>query len=403
MIALAPLAVVVVWLVAAEVVARVPDPGSARRVATWCAAAAVGLSLLSIALPTERVADVVGLAVSPGAGAQACTAISLAGLLIAAMSPLATHIPAVLARALRLVAVSCALLAVRHNGFDAALIAVSTWLTWSGLRGRSDGLDRLFALYQVPAVVLFLVGAVMPGLAGEIALLLGAAIRLAIIPAHAWFPRFVDRAPIGIVVAYLSTPVILLSPTGNTSAVIGVLSVAIAAIFAVVQTDAHRALAYLVIAANGLALAGAAWPTALVATAGLAMTTGVLAARRGTLSYTTPSGDLSNTPRLAVAYVLFALALAGFPLLPGFADDHALLAEIALPLALIAVLAMAVNGMTALRGFLGLFTRLRTPTGERDLTRLENCAVAITLATLVICGVVPGITSSAAQPVSTHR
>ncbi|GAA2963106.1 hypothetical protein [Actinokineospora diospyrosa] len=375
MIALGPLAVALVWLVGAIIVGRVADPRQARRAATWVASVAVAVSAVAVTLPEAPLAG----QVSAGAGAAGCLAISLAGLLVAAMSPVDGAAPVLAAR---LFAVACGLLAFRYTVVDAALLALATWLVWSG--------DRLFARYQFPAAALLIVGALLPGPAGTIALAAGVAIRMAAFPAHAWFPRFVDRTPIGVVVAYQAAPVVLLEPSTVVLTALGAITALSAAIFAAASTDGRRTLAYLLITTNGLVIAGASWLVATLATAGLAMTVGALAARRDSLSFN-EGGDFTATPRLAVSYLVFGLSLAGFPLLAGFAVGHHLPHALATPVAIIVVVALSVTGIAVVRGFLALFTRRPPTTGERDLTPLENYAVVPAMAVLVLIGLAPGL------------
>ncbi|MBM7769970.1 NADH:ubiquinone oxidoreductase subunit 4 (subunit M) [Actinokineospora baliensis] len=375
MIALGPLAVVLVWLVGSVVVGRVVDPRQARRTATWVASVAVAVSAAALALPEAPLAG----QVSAGAGAAGCLVISLAGLLVAAMSPLDGAAPVLAAR---LLAVACGLLAFRYTIVDALLLALATWLVWSG--------DRLFARYQFPAAALLIVGALLPGPAGTVALAAGVAIRMAAFPAHAWFPRFVDRTPMGVVVAYQAAPVVLLEPSTVVLTTLGAVTALVAALFAAAATDGRRTLAYLLIATNGLVIAGGSWLVASLATAGLSMTVAALAARRDSLSLT-EGGDFSTTPKLAVAYLAFGLSLAGFPLLAGFAATHHLPHATATPIAIAVVIALSVTGIAVMRGFLGLFTRRRAAGGERDLTPLENYAVAVAMAVLFIAGLAPGL------------
>ncbi|GAA3016613.1 NADH-quinone oxidoreductase subunit M [Actinokineospora globicatena] len=375
MIALGPLAVGLVWLVGAIVVGRVTDPRQARRAATWTASVAVGVSAVALTLPEAPL----GGSVSAGAGAVGCLAISLAGLLVAAVSPVEGAAPVMAAR---LFAVACGLLAFQYAVVDAVLLALSTYLVWSG--------DRLFARYQFPGALLLIVGAVLPGPAGTVLLAAGIVIRMAAFPAHAWFPRFVDRTPVGVVVAYQAAPVVLLEPSTVVLTVIGAITALTAAVFAAASDDGRRSLAYLLIATNGLVIAGASWLVGTLATAGLAMTVGALAARRESLSLH-EGGDFAATPRLAVAYLVFGLSLAGFPLLAGFAEGHHLPHAVATPIGIVVVIALSVTGIAVMRGFLGLFTRRRAANGERDLTPLENYGVVVAMAVLVVVGLAPGL------------
>ncbi|MEU4803994.1 hypothetical protein [Actinosynnema sp. NPDC023587] len=360
-------AVVVGWLVTAVLVGREADPRTARRKAVFGATAVFLLS--SAALP----------------GGLVCTAFSLAGVVVAALSPVATHPPRVLARALVLVGLACAFTVVDAPVVHAVLWAATAAVAWSTVRGR------LFAVYHVPSVLLVAAGLLVPSPVGEVLVLVGVAIRAAAVPAHSWFPWFVARAPMGVVAAFL-LPLGLVVPELPAAAVVGGVAALLGAVFAVVQADASRALAFLLVSVNGVVLVDGARPAAVVASTGLAMTVAALTARRGALSWGTPAGDLARTPRLAVAYLGFGLVLAGFPLLPGFAHVHRLLDHPAPFVVAALVVAVAVNGITVLRGYFGLFAGPGGNTGERDLTSLEHYAVAITLSLLVLGGLAPGLT-----------
>ncbi|PPK69895.1 hypothetical protein V5P93_006466 [Actinokineospora auranticolor] len=392
MIALVPLAAAALWLAAAAVAGRAPDTRSSRRAATRVGSAAVATSVLGLLLPDT---------VSTWQVTASTVAVSLAGLMVAAMSPVATHTPAVLARALAVVSISCGLLAFRVDGVDVLLWAVSAWLVWSALRGRADGLDRLFVVYQAPAVLLLGLGEVLPGALGDVVTTIAVVTRLAVIPLHGWLPRFVDRAPVGLVVAFVVTPVPV--PSAVVGMWLGAATALLGALVAVSLADARKALGYLLISVHGLLLVGASQAVVAVSAAALTMTVGAVAARRDGLLYGTPGGDLARTPRLAFAYLVFGLALAGFPLLPGFADEHHYL-NAAPPLVVAcAIAAMALVGITAMRGFLGLFTHAKAVTGERDLTPLENYAVALALAVLALTGIAPGLLPSTHVEVTAER
>ncbi|WP_018682272.1 hypothetical protein [Actinokineospora enzanensis] len=383
---IAPTIAAIAWQATAFAASRAPDTRMARRSTTRWATGIVAVALSSLAIPGEPAVPLI--------------AVCLSGLLITALTP-AAHSPTILSRALRIVAVSCALLAIRIPGVDVGLWLISIVLVWSMLRDRPDGLDRLFVLYQIPAVVFLGLGEIFPGPVGDVFLLLAVAARLAVFPLHSWFPRFVARAPLSVVVAYLSAPMPL--PSTVAAPGLGAVTALLAAWVAVALVDARRSLAYLLISAHGLVLAGADQSVALVATAGLTMTVAILAARREPLTLGAPGGDLSATPRMAFAYLIFAMALAGFPLLPTFADEHRVLASASPFIAVAVIGAQTLAGITAMRGFLGLFTHAKYPTGERDLTPLENYALAATLAALLVTGLAPSLLPPPNQQVTANR
>ncbi|MEV4250905.1 proton-conducting transporter membrane subunit [Streptosporangium canum] len=429
--ALVPLLVAALFLSVSPIVARIADRRLARRVAVSCATAATVLSAVPspadqlVPLPGARMSGLVAVATPDGTARSVVTVTCMAGLLAVAMSPLASHPPVTLARILRLLAISSAAAAVRHGGWSVVLWALSAWLVWAELRRRDsdDGLDRLFAVYHVPSVLLFGVGTVLtaagPPAAGTVLVVLGILIRSAAVPVHGWHPRFVARTPMGVVVAFGTAPIGMLTQLdlfstrlpaslAHETALAGGLTAVVAAVFAVVQNEARRALAFLMMSQAGLvafglggdspvAVSGAVltWQASALALAGFAMSLAALEARRGALSLATPGGNFARTPLLAVAFLLCGLAVAGFPLSPGFAGGHLLAhgSVTGFPLGWLApAVAAGVNGMTVMRCFLALFAGSRTHSGERDLVPLEAYALMIVIGTLLIGAVLPVIT-----------
>ncbi|MET8047752.1 proton-conducting transporter membrane subunit [Streptosporangium sp. NPDC005286] len=431
MIALVPLLVAAVLLAASCAVARTVDRRRARHVAVVCATAAASVAALSAAPPLAGLlAPLTGghlwgllVAVVPdGAARFAGILTCLAGLLVVAMSPLAEHPPATLARILRLLAASSGFGAVGQGGATVALWALSAWLVWAELRRCDDGLARLFAAYQVPGVLLLGAGTALAATgheeAGAVLVALALVIRLALVPAHGWYPRFVERAPMGVVVAFGIAPLGMLTRLDLLSAFpaqevasLGVLTAVAAAVLAVVQDRARRALAFLMMSQGGLvafglggdspiAVSGAllTWQASALALPGFAMSLAALEARRGPLSLATPDGNFARTPRLAVAFLLCGLAGVGFPPSLGFAGDHLLVhgSVTGFPPAWPVLLGVVgINGMTVMKCFLTLFAGSRAHYGERDLVPLEAYALTIVIGTLLIGAAFPVTPGSA--------
>ncbi|MEV8635319.1 proton-conducting transporter membrane subunit [Streptosporangium sp. NPDC051023] len=436
MIALVPLLVAALFLASSAVVSRIADPQAARRTAVYCASAATALSIVlpplnrSVFFVTgkQQVAGLTVVALPEGAARLVIVVTCAAGLLVVAMSPLASHPPATMARILQVLAVSSGFVAVRHAAVAVVLWALSAWLVWAGLRRdgggegarRGDGLDRLFAVYHVPGVLLFGVGTALAGaglrVTGTVLVVLAIMIRFAVIPLHSWYPRFVERAPLGVVVAFGTAPLgvlaqLDLSATALSAslahdvALVGGLTAIVASVFGVLQNNARRALAFLMMSQTGLvacglgngsqaAVSGAVltWEVSALAVSGFAMALAALEARRGTLSLVVPSGNFARTPRLAVAFLLCGLATAGFPLSLGFAGGHLLIhgSVAESPLVWLALIgAVGVNGMTVMRCFFTLFAGSRVHSGERDLVPLETYALTMAIGALLLGGVFP--------------
>ncbi|MCB9594126.1 MAG: hypothetical protein H6719_15445 [Sandaracinaceae bacterium] len=84
---------------------------------------------------------------------------------------------------------------------------------WSCARGRRRALSaRAFAAYLTPSAALVTLGALLLALGASppsrcCCSRAGLAIREAMVPAHSWFPSFVEKAPMGLVVAFVAPQV----------------------------------------------------------------------------------------------------------------------------------------------------------------------------------------------------
>lgn len=251
---------------------------------------------------------------------------SLIGLVAVALSDSRSHSVATLRRILLLLAIAMVFVAAADPLLLAVGWGLSPLVVWLELRShpRKSGVARLFAIFHVPSVLLFGVTALvyadanLPFVAA--AGLVAVGIREAVVPGHSWFVRFVEEAPMGLVVAFVApqlgvyadvellghgfTPE-LASIVGGAGAITAVLAAALGT----VQTSARRALAYLMMSQTGLvafglegtsevAFAGSlvAWQVLAVATSGLAMTLSALESRRGRLSLAGFSGCFARTP-----------------------------------------------------------------------------------------------------------
>ncbi len=432
MIWLTPLAVAGALATAAAAIYRASDSAAARSIAvravTAVALGTTGITIIELHLAeraaTAWLAPPTGLALVP-------IAFSLTALVIVSLAPLASHPPRTLARVLLLLAVATAALSSTAPAAIAAAWLASTWIAWTEFRERAPGGDaaRLFATYHSASSALAVAGAA--GLAlgspavGIPLLIAGIAIRQAIVPLHSWLPQFVEAMPLGIVVAFIAPQLGLYAhlallvdgipgEIATAIAATGAFTAVIAAGLGIVQSDARRALAFLIISQTGLvafglenhspvarAGASAAWLALAVATTGFAMTLAALEARRGRLSLHIPTGNFARTPRLAVALLFFGFASVGFPATLGFVAEDLLVqgsvAEFpALCLALIA--ATALNGITVMRAFLYLFSGSARHGGELDLQRRELRALTIAMMVLLLAGLFPQPLVSLVQP-----
>ncbi|CRK59653.1 NADH-ubiquinone oxidoreductase chain M [Alloactinosynnema sp. L-07] len=358
MVSLTGLAAVAAWTITGMAVGRIAEPRAARRAAVWCATGVLAFAVAEwvVAAPARSTVVAVWAGVQVGAGSPgtALAAVCLCGLLVMAMASVVDHAPAVLGRVCLLFAIACGYVAMTHPLADLALWILAMAVAWRWVRGP------VYLLAQLAGAVGLVWGIGIGGFA-----------RSAV-----WFAR----APMGVLVGLSMVPLSSAPISGSLRVAAAVVAVC-AAVYAVVQDDARRMLGGLMVSLNGFLLTGGAWQVLAVACAGLGMTLAAVEARRGPLSLSTPSGSLTETPRLATALLVFGLGAVGFPPLLGFHGVHAAI-EATLPLAV----AAAVNGITVLRAFFGLFAGTAAHIGEPDLTALERYAVFVAGAAMVLGG-----------------
>jgi len=341
------------------------------------------------------------------------------GLIAVAMSPVGDADQTVFARILVVIGASAALVVSDHP-IALAIVWVATIVpVAAALRGRRVG-ARSFLAYLVPSASLVVLGVGLLSFgaptAAAFALAAGFAIREAMVPGHSWLPSFVERAPMGLVVAFVAPQVGVyahlcwladgLPPQLEYAlAAMGAVTAVFAAALGAVQRRARRALGYLLMSQTALVAFGLeahsaigrsgallSWLVCGLAMAGLAMMTAALEARRGALSFDRPSGSFRRIPILASAYLIVGLASVGLPGTLGFvAEDLLVQGSVQrfplLGLTLIA--ATALNGVAVVRGFFSLFTGSDRHAGERDLTGRERAVVALLVGSLVLFGLWP--------------
>lgn len=349
---------------------------------------------------------------------------ALVALVVVGVAPLLTHGASTFARMMFLFAVAEAFLATDHPLVLIPLWAASSGIAWWELRKRchqKQAWHRVFGLYHLVSLLCFGGGALLlwqggGGTAGVVLLLAGIAIREGVLPVHSWFPRFVEHAPLGLVVAFAApqlgayAQLELLEQSDMTSiapviATMGAVTAVLASMLGVVQSSARRALAYLILSQTGLiafgleshssvGLAGALlhWQVLAIATSGFAMALSALEARRGEMTLGEQRGDFRQTPKLGSAFLLLGFASVGFPLTLGFVAEDLLVQGTVdeFPvLGLSLVVATAFNGLSVLRAFFHLFTGAPRSTGEPDLGRREKFVLGVAMAALLLWGLYP--------------
>ncbi len=437
-----PLLIAVLFALASAVVMRAKDARLARQQglgAAATAAAIAGVAFVGKATQgtwgtwgTWATAEMASW-LPGGLLAIAPLVTGLVALLAIGLAPLVEHRKSTFARMLLLFGFAEGFLATSHPLPLAVLWAASAAVTWVEFRSwcGEEGWPRVFGVYQLVSVLFFSAGALMIGqgmhtTTASIVLLVGIGIREGVVPVHSWFVRFVERAPMGVVVAFVApqlgvyAQLELLSGGGlgeiaPTVAAFGAITAVLAAMLGVVQTNARRAVAYLILSQTGLVafgleshsevgLVGALlnWQVLALATSGLVMTLAALEARRGRRSLIRPQGSFSETPKLGVAFLVLGFASVGFPLTLGFVAEDLLVqgsvSEFPV-LGLSLVVATAINGVTVLRAFFYLLMGEKKGSGAPDLCRREASILGLIVVILVTFGLVPSILVSFESPV----
>ncbi len=394
-------------------VGRCPDARQARALSSTLASVACLLAIATLSFAT-----VGGQEVTPWAPLPLLSA--TVTLLACSLSALARTRPQTYATILALGALSTSVALLSYGVPAALVLSLSFLLTLMELRASCPGTARLFAVYVGASTLLLIVGLTVggSGTGTLVALAVGLAIRQAGVPFHTWFPRFVEKAPMGLVVAFVGPQlgVLLhlhllshhLTPTlEQFIPILGMLTAVYSAILATVQSSLRRTVAYLVISQSGLIAFGlessstlgragalTAWLLVGIAMSTFAMTVEAAEARHGGfLSLDSTGGDFEATPLLATSFLLSGLSTVGLPGTLGFvAEDLLVQGTIGdfptLALTLIAV--TATNAFTVMRC---LHTVIVGPGKGADIDLLprEWRALTLALGLLVLLGLCPWV------------
>ncbi|HEX4048174.1 MAG TPA: proton-conducting transporter membrane subunit [Elusimicrobiota bacterium] len=314
-------------------------------------------------------------------------------------------------------AASCLLdLAAFSTVAPAALIAVwiasSLILAASHSESRFAEARRIIVAHLGLSTVCLAAGALLaPSQWGVGLILIAVLIRKGIFPFHAWIPETFDKGRIGPVARFnapqLGTYVALvlaLPQAGaamlKTCAVLALVTAVYGSLLALYQRDARRACGYLFVSQSALVVAGLTipsrgafvgalilWLGAGVALAGLCRAVLALEARRGRLRLDVRHGGYERMPQLAACFLIMSLAIADFPGTLGFVGGEMLVrgAVDSFPiLGLLTVLAVAMNGLAAMRMYFSLFCGKRDSGVHLPLGRSE--ALGFAAAALILLG-----------------
>lgn len=338
-------------------------------------------------------------------------------------------------------AASCLLdMAAFSTVAPAALLAVwiasSLILAASHSKSRFAEARRIIIAHLGLSTVCLAAGVLLaPSQWGVALILVAVLIRKGIFPFHAWIPETFDKGRIGPVARFnapqLGTYVALvlaLPQAGaallKTCAVLALVTAVYGSLLALYQRDARRACGYLFVSQSALVVAGLTipsrgsfigalilWLGAGVALAGLCRAVLALEARRGRLRLDVRHGGFERMPQLAACFLIMSLAIADFPGTLGFVGGEMLVrgAVDSFPiLGLLTVLAVAMNGLAAMRMYFSLFCGKRDSGAHLALRRSEALGFAAAALMLLGFGLAPrGLVrvldrSVAAAPVELH-
>lgn len=382
----------------------------ARRLAVWGSALATVVSLCSLLVNT------LATAAGPNWLLPYPALVCLVTLTACSFSALGNTSPSTYGTILGLGSLSTGLTLSEAPYWFAIYWLVSALLTWREVQSADRGAGRIFALSMLAATVLLGSGCFGAKTLG--ALIVGLAIREACFPFHSWILSFVEKTPMGVVVAFLAPqPGVYLHlrslgahlpPTlHREAALLGMVTAIFAAMLATGQKRLKRTLAYLIMSQSGLVAFGletsskvghlgalSAWLLVGLGIAGFAMTVEALEARRAVeIELGEAGGDFEATPILATSFLLSGLSMVGLPGTLGFISEDLLVqgsvAEFPiLGLALIGV--TAVNAVTVMRCLLTVFVG-RKQVVKIDLQPRERWAASLTLAALFLLGLFPQV------------
>lgn len=251
----------------------------------------------------------------------------------------------------------------------------------------------------------------------------GIAVRSGLVPAHCWVLDLFDRGSLGSALVLLApltgayAAARLLHAEAADGAALGLTVLALVtalycAAMSVVQSDARRFFCQLFSSLSALVLAGVTlrsplgvtaalhlWLSVSLAAAGLGLTLRALEARTGRLTLDRFHGFHTQTPTLAALFLITGLAAVGFPGTVGFFGIEMLtdaLARESKVLALVVVLALAIDGIVVLRAYTTLFLGAGHPVTVDLRVRRSELIALLLLVGLLLGGTVwpqPGMDS----------
>jgi NADH-quinone oxidoreductase subunit M len=286
-------------------------------------------------------------------------------------------------------------------------------------RGRSA---RVFLLHMIPGISLFVAGWMLIEADGATPkqsnlgigmLMVAVLIRSGVAPFHCWVTDLFENATLGTALLFMTpmagayAAVRLVLPIApdwalRTITLISLATAVYAAGMTLVQREARRFFVYLFLSHSSLVLIGlevatpigltgglCVWLSVGISLAGLGITLRALEARTGRLSLAVYHGLYEHMPSLAVFFLITGLASIGFPGTVGFIGMELLIegaVEVYPAVAVMIVLAAALNGIAVMHAYFRLFTGTHHTASISLTARWPEKAAILVLTALIFGG-----------------
>ncbi|MHB8090800.1 MAG: Na(+)/H(+) antiporter subunit D [Syntrophales bacterium] len=246
--------------------------------------------------------------------------------------------------------------------FWEAMAFSSVFLIWYGKRPQSDAAGYRYLLFHVFGGLLLFAGmmfyytktgsfafnAIPPAGASwpEYLILAGFALNAAVIPLHAWLPDAYPEASVEGAVflcAFTTKTAVYVLARGFSGfeilAILGTAMTVFGVIYAIIENDIRRVLAYHIISQVGYMVAGVGIGTMLAVNGAAAhafahilykallfMGAGAVLYMTGTSKMTQLGGMYKYMPLTMIFYVIGAISISGFPFFSGFVSKSMIIA-----------------------------------------------------------------------------
>ncbi|MBW6485731.1 MAG: Na(+)/H(+) antiporter subunit D [Syntrophobacterales bacterium] len=246
--------------------------------------------------------------------------------------------------------------------FWEAMAFSSVFLIWYGKRPQSDAAGYRYLLFHVFGGLLLFAGmmfyytktgsfafnAIPPAGASwpEYLILAGFALNAAVIPLHAWLPDAYPEASVEGAVflcAFTTKTAVYVLARGFSGfeilAILGTAMTVFGVVYAIIENDIRRVLAYHIISQVGYMVAGVGIGTMLAVNGAAAhafahilykallfMGAGAVLYMTGTSKMTQLGGMYKYMPLTMIFYVIGAISISGFPFFSGFVSKSMIIA-----------------------------------------------------------------------------